>query len=104
MVALFAPERHPEFPDVPTIDELGYKQANTPIWQGFYGPNGIPLAIREKLNKAVAEISSRAEVKARLFEMGLVTRSMPLAELRDFYLADDALYKKIIREQNIAVD
>ncbi len=104
MIALFAQNRHPDFPDVPTIDELGYPQANTPIWQGFYGPVGIPEPIREKLNKAIAEINTRPDLQARLLELGFATRSMPLKELREYYLADDALHKKIIREQNITVD
>ena len=104
MIALFANQRHPDFPDVPTIDELGYPQVNTPIWQGFYGPLGIPEPIKEKMNKAIAEINERPEMKARLLEMGFVTRSMPLKELKEFYLADDQLYKKIIREQKITID
>lgn len=104
MIAMFANQRHPDFPDVPTIDELGYPQVNTPIWQGFYGPLGIPEAIKEKFNKAVAEINERPDMKARLLEMGFVTRSMPLKELKEFYLADDQLYKKIIREQKITID
>ncbi len=104
MIAMFANQRHPDFPDVPTIDELGYPQVNTPIWQGFYGPLGIPEAIKEKFNKAVAGINERPDMKARLLEMGFVTRSMPLKELKEFYLADDQLYKKIIREQKITID
>lgn len=104
MIALFANQRHPDFPDVPTIDELGYPQVNTQIWQGFYGPLGIPEAIKEKFNKAVTEINERPEMKVRLLQMGFVTRSLPLKELKEFYLADDALYKKIIREQKISID
>ena len=45
-----------------------------------------------------------AELERRLLEMGFVTRSMPLKELKEFYLADDQLYKKIIREQKITID
>jgi len=104
LLAMFSKQRHPDFPDVPTIDELGYPEVNTPIWQGFYAPPGIPEPIREKMNRAVAEISARPEMAAKLLEMGFVTRSLSLQELRDFYLADDTLYKKIIREQNITVD
>lgn len=104
LIAMFADKRHPDFPDVPTIDELGYPQVNTPIWQGFYGPNGIPDPIREKLNKAIAEINTRPDLQAKLLEMGFATHNLPLKELKEFYLADDALYKKIIREQKITVD
>jgi tripartite-type tricarboxylate transporter receptor subunit TctC len=104
MLAMFADQRHPDFPDVPTMSELGYPDVNTPIWQGFYAPMGVPDPIREKMNKAVAEIAAQPDMQRKLLEMGFVTRTMPLPELRAFYLADDALYKKIIREQKITID
>jgi len=104
MIALFSEKRHPDFPDVPTINELGYPQVNTPIWQGFYGPLGIPEPIRGKLNKAIAEINAQPEMQAKLLAMGFATRSMSLAELKKFYLDDDALHKKIIRDAKITVD
>lgn len=104
ILAMFADKRHPEFPDTPTMAELGYPQVATPIWQGFYGPHGIPQAIREKMNQAVAEISAQPEIQAKLLAMGLVTRSLKLPELRDFYLADDALHKKIIADAKITID
>lgn len=104
LIALFAEQRHPEFPDVPTINELGYPQVNAPIWQGFFGPNGIPEPIRQKLNDAIAEINTDKDFQAKLLAMGFATRSMSLAETRKFYLEDDALYKKIIREAKITVD
>jgi tripartite-type tricarboxylate transporter receptor subunit TctC len=104
LIAMFTEQRHPDFPDIPTINELGYAQANTPIWQGFYGPMGIPEEIRAKLHKTVAEISEQPELKARLLTMGFATRTIPLAEMRKFYLDDDALHKKIIREANIKID
>ena len=104
LLALFAEQRHPDFPNVPTIGELGFPQVNTPIWQGFYAPPGVPEPIREKLNKAIAEINAQPEWQARMLAMGFATRSMGLADVKKFYLDDDALYKKIIREAKITVD
>ena len=104
MLALFAEERHPEFSDVPTMAELGYPQVNTPIWQGFYAPLGLPEIIREKMNRAIAEISAQPEMKAKLLAIGFATRTMNLADLKKFYLADDALYKKIIGDAKISID
>ena len=104
MLALFAEERHPEFSDVPTMAELGYPQVNTPIWQGFYAPLGLPDIIREKMNHAIAEISAQPEMKAKLLAIGFATRTMNLADLKKFYLADDALYKKIISDAKISID
>lgn len=104
LLALFAEERHPDFPDTPTMAELGYAAVNTPIWQGFYAPLGVPDIIREKMNHAIAEISAQPEMKAKLLAMGFATRTMSLAEVRKFYLEDDALYKKIIRDAKISID
>ena len=104
LLAIFADDRHPDFPEVPTMAELGYAQVATPIWQGFYAPHGVPEAIREKLNRAVAEISAQPEIKAKLLALGFATRNMSIADLRKFYLADDALHKKIILDAKIVVD
>ncbi len=104
MIAMFTEERHPDFPDVPTMNELGYAAVNTPIWQGFYGPMGIPEEIRVKMHKAVSEISLQPDLKARLLSIGFAARVIPLAEMRKFYLDDDAVYKKIIREAKITID
>ncbi len=104
LIAMFAEQRHPDFPDVPTLNELGFPQVNTPIWLGFYGPMGIPEEIRARLHKAVAAISAQPELQARLLPMGFVPRTIPLAEMRKFYLDDDALYKKIISETKISID
>lgn len=45
--------RSPDFPDVPTLTELGYPNADAPIWFGLYGPAGIPSEIKQKLNDVI---------------------------------------------------
>ena len=57
---------------------------NTPIWQGFYAPLGMPEVIREKLNRAISEISAQPEMRAKLMAMGFATRTMSLAEVKPF--------------------
>ena len=39
-LAILAEERHPEFPDVPTANELGYDGLDFSIWQGIVVPAG----------------------------------------------------------------
>lgn len=48
---VFAEERSAVLPDVPTSYELGYPMA-APAWSGFYGPRGLPEAVREQLEGA----------------------------------------------------
>jgi tripartite-type tricarboxylate transporter receptor subunit TctC len=45
------------FPDVPTLEELGYPGFDETSWIGLYAPAGTPQAIIQKLNLAVLEAS-----------------------------------------------
>ena len=45
------PSRNKEFPDIPTLKELGY-DIETYTCYGFIAPKGLPEEIREKLEKA----------------------------------------------------
>jgi tripartite-type tricarboxylate transporter receptor subunit TctC len=45
-------ERLPEFPDVPTMREVGFPDVGTIAWQGMFAPSGTPKEIIETLQKA----------------------------------------------------
>jgi tripartite-type tricarboxylate transporter receptor subunit TctC len=45
-------ERLPEFPDVPTMREVGFPDVGTIAWQGMFAPAGTPKEIIETLQKA----------------------------------------------------
>src|SRR5580704_16104159 len=45
-------ERLPEFPDVPTMREVGFPDIGTIAWQGMFAPSGTPKEIIETLQKA----------------------------------------------------
>ena len=42
------PERHPDFPNVPTLWEVGYGDAYVPSWYSIWAPAGTPQAIVEQ--------------------------------------------------------
>ena len=48
--------RSPNFPDVPTMAETGYKGAPSRSWYGLFTPAGTPKPIVDKLAKEVASI------------------------------------------------
>ena len=47
--------RHPAYPNLPTLDELGIKNASWDIWQGYMAPPNLPKPIADRL---IAEISA----------------------------------------------
>ena len=55
-------------PDVPAINELGYKFAEVDLqfWWGLFVPKGTPEPIRAKLEKAMQATMANPVVRARL--------------------------------------
>lgn len=51
LLAQTTAERNKEFPNVPTLKELGY-DIETRVFYGLVGPKGLPEQMREKLEKA----------------------------------------------------
>ncbi len=53
ILATSGPGRLAALPDVPSFTELGYRNFNPLIWQGFFAPIGTPPEIVELLGKAI---------------------------------------------------
>src|SRR4029079_14636665 len=51
-LALVNHQRLPEFPDVPTMQEIGYPGVGTIAWQGLFAPAGTPKEVLETIFKA----------------------------------------------------
>ena len=58
--------RHPDFPDVPTLTELGIIGADVPIWFSIFAPAGTPKDIIGKLNAKMIEIAKTDDMKAKM--------------------------------------
>ena len=70
-LALFAPERSPLLPDLPTSAELGYPGMLMGNWYGMLAPAGTPAAVQAELEKAMAEAIKSPNVAARLAAGGV---------------------------------
>ena len=71
-LAVAAPERVPQFPDVPTYAEVGYPELNTPSWYGLAAPAGVPEDVLETLNQAVKTALEDPEVIKHFEQQGAV--------------------------------
>src|SRR5262249_54634963 len=54
-LALVNEKRLPEYPDVPTMQEVGFPGVGTLAWQGMFAPSGTPKEVLEKGHKALLE-------------------------------------------------
>ncbi len=66
MLAVTTAKRHPDFPDVPTLAELGVKGMDYEQWFGVLAPAGTPKAVVDKLNAALVKAAATPNAKERL--------------------------------------
>jgi tripartite-type tricarboxylate transporter receptor subunit TctC len=64
MPGLFAQQRNPSIPDVPTVREQGFDVAPLSIG-GLFGPAGLPAAVRQRLDDA-CKAATRTEAFMRI--------------------------------------
>ncbi len=69
-VALFAPERTPLLPDLPTTKELGFPGVVMENWYGVLLPAGTPKETRDKLEQALLAVIAMPAIKQRFAQDG----------------------------------
>ncbi|CAN5920836.1 tripartite tricarboxylate transporter substrate-binding protein [soil metagenome] len=99
-LAVTSKERHPGFPDVPTVAETLVPDYDVVSWLGFTAPAGLPPALRDRLYDALSQAMARPEIKARLEELGNDTRVSTPAEFRARVELDMARWRPLAHVVN----
>ena len=88
--------RLPDYPDLPTMQELGFAGVGTIAWQGLFAPAGTPKDVLQAVFDATVAAMKTPEVERGVQEADLQHRSQRLARrrqswlgARDGYLAQD---------------
>jgi tripartite-type tricarboxylate transporter receptor subunit TctC len=77
-------ERFPEFPDVPTLTELGYPDLVATTWWALSAPAGLPKDIAGKVNNAVNKSLVLPQVRSQLERDSVQSKAMTPAEITQF--------------------
>jgi tripartite-type tricarboxylate transporter receptor subunit TctC len=96
--------RDPQFPNVPTMAELGYPDVEAVTWVGVYAPAGTPRDIVQKLNGEIARIIREPDIKAKLDQQGLVLAGGPPEELGKLISAEIKRWTGVARANKISVE
>lgn len=83
-LAVASNRRMTAWPDIPTVVELGYKEAATNPWNGVLAPAGTPPEIIDLLYREFARIVQQPDVRERFAQMGME----PLARTPDQFSAE----------------
>ncbi|MEZ5636827.1 MAG: tripartite tricarboxylate transporter substrate binding protein [Burkholderiaceae bacterium] len=96
-------KRSPELPDVPTIDESGYKGFESVAWFAFFAPKGTPADAIGKLNQALDEIIRMPDVREKLQAQGTEPVGGSPADLKQFQAAEIEKWTKVARTAKVAL-
>jgi tripartite-type tricarboxylate transporter receptor subunit TctC len=98
------PARSTEFPDTPTLTELGVKDADEPIWYSIYAPGGTPQAVIDTFNATCAEIAATDDMKQRMRDISVVVPSQTPAEISEFLKKDLASNGELCKAANVKLE
>jgi tripartite-type tricarboxylate transporter receptor subunit TctC len=70
-------KRSAALPDVPTLREAGFSDADYPIWFGLFAPAGTPRDVVERLHRETVNALQASKVREKL--AGLGVEPMPLS-------------------------
>jgi tripartite-type tricarboxylate transporter receptor subunit TctC len=103
-LAITSTKRSPLLPDVPTMEELGFKGVTVYSWQAFAAPKGTPAEARAKFRDGVIAALNDPAVKPKLLELGFEIVGNTPEEFTRFQAAEYARWKKVIETGHITAD
>jgi tripartite-type tricarboxylate transporter receptor subunit TctC len=102
-VGMSSAERHPAFPDVPTLREQGFDLVSE-SWFGLSGPARMPAPVVERLSRELLAILAQPDIRTRFAEMGGTPGRMSPAEYTAFVAAELAAWAPLVRESGAQPD
>ncbi len=103
-IAVAAPGRLKELPDVPTFKELGLEQVNRMAFYGIYGPKGLPDDVVKKVHEGVVKAFSSPAVRKRIEDTGSIVNVQGPNEFKEQIRTELAIYRKVVDTMKLKPD
>jgi tripartite-type tricarboxylate transporter receptor subunit TctC len=96
-LAVSSGARLAQYPDLPTLKELGYDELVTTTWWSFSGPAKLPADLVQRLNAEVNKAIDSAEARRRLEQEAIVSEKMSPAQFTRFVESEIAKWGPLAR-------
>jgi tripartite-type tricarboxylate transporter receptor subunit TctC len=98
MKGILASHKIPEYPEIPTLLQLGYRQNLFGVWLAFFAPAGVPAEVTKALVPAIEKAVKDPAVVSKLAGLGMVQDYLPpeklFAEIREEHRTVEEIAKK----------
>jgi tripartite-type tricarboxylate transporter receptor subunit TctC len=96
-LAISTANRLPDYPNVPTYAEMGYKDLVAVIWFSLSGPAGLPADIVEKLNAEVRKALDAPDARNRLRPEGIEPGKLTAREFTVFVESEVKRWAPVVK-------
>ena len=94
-------ERWPELPDVPTMTDFGFPQADADNVQMLMAPAGTPKPILDRLEKEVVAAMAKPEIREKMLQAGFAVTPRGADYLREHVAKELALWRSLVDQAGI---
>ncbi len=103
-IAIAAPQRLAQLPNVPTFKEVGLEPVNRMAYYGIYGPKGLPKEVVDKVNAGVRKALEDPAVRRRIEDTGSLVIANTPEQFAEQIKAEYAVYKKVVDTAKLKLD
>ena len=103
-IVVTSQKRTADLPNVPTVDESGFKGFEAATWFGVVGPAGLPKDVVAKLNAAFNKAIEDPEVKRKLAAQGADVRGSTPEAFSAYIRSETVRWGKVVKESGAKVD
>jgi tripartite-type tricarboxylate transporter receptor subunit TctC len=91
-------------PDVPTVEEMGFKGFETSQWYGLHAPAGTPADIVKRLQEECLKALKSSAVTERFATDNAIGGGAPSADYARFIAGEQKIWSDIVRRAGIKAD
>lgn len=100
-LAITSLERLPEYPELPTLDELGLKGYENVSWGGLLFPKGTPPAVTDRLSAALKDVLKTEALRADLARVNAWPGTAVGDDFTRFIDSEEKKWAEVIEAANI---
>ncbi|MDB5905055.1 MAG: Tricarboxylate transport protein TctC [Betaproteobacteria bacterium] len=100
-LAVLAPQRSAQLPNVPTSKEAGYDNFEISVWYGMLAPAATPREIIARLNAELNKVVTSADMKEKMAANGVDPLGGTPEQFRDYMRSESVRFGKVIKEAGI---